>query len=291
MDEAARWWAPVAVVAGALVLPFVVRLVLEVPDWVTLLALLVSLAGAVAVVRQIAFQREQRELRVEVARAKAKTAEPPPEPRREEHQVPAIPIDSAEPYYRFVLSCTVCWRTNGPLPQHANPRGLAVHAILERARQVTVQGSPTEPEAVAVRLAAELGAHVPDRGGQVMVWAEDVGLGVAAEDAERLKRLADVRKEKQIRDHERELEQAARAYLAEEVLRDPGQAVVWWLARHPEQVREAAELLPTFAQLSAAAHGTEIAAHYAERLDRLNGPVPQLETDQRRGDQPGGPNT
>lgn len=250
-------------IAGALVLPFVVRLVLDVPDWATLLALLVSVAGAVVVVRQIGFQREQRELRAEAVRVRqVKVEEPPP---REEHHVPAIPIDSAEPYYRFTLSCTVCWRPNGPLTQHANPRGLAVHAVLERARQVTVQGSPMDPDGVAARLAAELGAHLADRSGQITAWAEDVGLVVPHEDAERLKRLADARKEKQIRDTERELEQAARAYLTDEVLADPGRAAVWWLARHPEQVREAAELLPTFAQLSAAAHGKDV---ILERVDR-----------------------
>ncbi|MFC7617488.1 hypothetical protein ACFQV2_32770 [Actinokineospora soli] len=254
------------------------RLVLDVPDWVTLVALALALAGAVAVVRQIGFQREQRELRVEAARERQKVVKEEEPPPRDEHHVPAIPIDSAEPYYRFTLSCTVCWRTNGPLPQHANPRGLAVHAVLERARQVTVQGQPTDPELVQARLAAELGAHVPDRTNQITAWAEDVGLTVPHEDAERLKRLQDVRKEKQIRDSERELEQAARAYLTDEVLADPGRAVVWWLARHPEQVREAAELLPTFAQLSAAAHGKEV---YVERVER-----PRLE-----GDHPGGPNT
>ncbi|WP_258904732.1 hypothetical protein [Actinokineospora sp. UTMC 2448] len=269
MDDAARWWAPAAVVAAALVVPFLVRLVLSVPDWVTLVALAVSVAGAVAVVRQIGFQREQRALRVEAARAQQVKAAETEAPPREEHHVPAIPVDSAEPYYRFTLSCTVCWRPHGPLPQHANPRGLAVHAVLERARQVTVQGSPTDPDGVQVRLAAELGAQLSDRTGQITAWAEDVGLTVPPEDAERLKRLQDVRKEKQIRDHERELEQAARAYLTSEVLSDPGKAVVWWLARHPEQVREAAELLPTFAQLSAAAHGTEV---YLERQAR-----PQLE--------------
>ncbi|MFC5290185.1 hypothetical protein ACFPM7_24275 [Actinokineospora guangxiensis] len=279
MDEAARWWAPAGVVAAALVLPFAVRLLLDVPDWATLVVLLLSVAGAVVVVRQIAFQREQRVLRAEAARERqvkvTAKEEPPP---REEHHVPAIPIDSAEPYYRFTLSCTVCWRLNAPLPQHANPRGLAVHAVLERARQVTVQGSPVDVDGVLVRLAAELGAPLADRSGQITAWAEDVGLVVPHEDAERLKRLADVRKEKQIRESERELELAARAYLTDEVLSDPGRAVVWWLARHPEQIREAAELLPVFAQLSAAAHGKEV---YLERVDR-----PRLE-----GDHPGGPNT
>ncbi|MGW5052991.1 hypothetical protein [Actinokineospora sp. NPDC004072] len=251
-------------------MPFLAWAVLAVPDWVMLVALAVAVAGAVGVVRQIGVQREQMALRVEAARERQmKAPQAVVEPPREEHHVPAIPVDSAEPYYRFTLSCKVYWRPNGPLPQHANPRGLAVHAVLERARQVTVQGSPMDPEGVQVRLAAELGAQLADRTGQITAWAEEVGLAVPHEDAERLKRLQDLRKEKQLRDHERELEQAARAYLTDEVLADPGKAAVWWLARHPEQVREAAELLPTFAQLSAAAHGSEV---ILERVER-----PQLE--------------
>lgn len=268
MDDAARWWAPAAVVGAALVLPFALRALLDMPNWMTVATLAAAMAGAAVVVRQIAFHREQRQLRAEAARKSAPP--PPPEPpRHEEHHVPAIPVDSAEPYYRFTLSCTVCWLANAP--QHANPRGLAVHAILERARQVTVTGSPTDPAPVQARLAAELGAQLPDRSGQVVAWAQDVALTLPQEDADRLARLTELRKEKQLRDQERELEQAARTYLADEVLSDPGRAMVWWLARHPEQIREAAELLPIFVQLSAAVALPEaLTPEYAERLDRPN---------------------
>ncbi|WP_156893668.1 hypothetical protein [Actinokineospora enzanensis] len=276
METAAPWRAPAIIVGFAVLAPITAGLAFGWANWVTIPVLVVALGLAALVVKQILFHREQRALRAEAVRERAR---PEPEaPPRAEHHVPSIPVDSAEPYYRFILTCTVCWTPNAGVPQHGNLRGLAVHSILERARQVTVTGSPTDAEVVQTRLAAELGAMAPDRSGQIITWAENVGLTVPDEDARRLGRLTELRKEKQVRHHEQELEQRTRAYLAEEVLIDPGTAVVWWLARHPEQVREAADLLPTFARLSAAVTKTEIAPQYAERLDaeRLEGERPAL---------------
>ncbi|RLK61197.1 hypothetical protein [Actinokineospora cianjurensis] len=265
MDTAARWRAPAIILGVAALAPLAAGLVLGWANWVTVPVMLVALGIAGLVVKQVLFYREQRELRAAAVRERVKPA-PEPTPHAE-HHVPAIPVDSAEPYYRFVLTCTVCWQPNASLPQHGNLRGLAVHSILERARSVTVTGSPTETEVVQTRLAAELGAMAPDRSGQIIAWAENVGLAVPEEDARRLDRLAELRKEKQVRHHEQELEQRTRAYLADEILTDPGTAVVWWLARHPEQVKEAADLIPTFAKITAAVTKTEIAPQYAERLD------------------------
>ncbi|WP_157440742.1 hypothetical protein [Actinokineospora inagensis] len=271
MDTAARWRAPAGILGVAAVAPLAAGFALGWANWVTIPVLLVALGIAALVVKQVLFLREQRELRAEAARERAK---PAPEPAvHAEHHVPAIPVDSAEPYYRFILACTVCWKPHTGLPQHGNLRGLAVHSILDRARQVTVTGSPTEAEVVRTRLAAELGAMAPDRTGQIVAWAENVGLTVPEEDARRLERLTELRKEKQVRHHEQELEQRTRAYLADEILVDPGTAVVWWLARHPEQVREAADLIPTFARISAAVTKTEIAPQYAERLDEQQRPT------------------
>ncbi|MGQ0840262.1 hypothetical protein [Actinokineospora sp.] len=273
METAAPWRAPALVAGAAVGLPLVVGGVLGWPTWATVVVFVLSVAAGALAVKQILFVREQRQLRSEAVRENRKPA--PPRPPHDEHEVPAIPVDSAEPYYRFILSCTVCWTSDAAAARHGNPRGLAVHAILERARQITVTGSPTDSPVVQARLAAELGTMLPDRSGSIVAWAEGVALSVPEEDARRLARLAELRKEKQVLHHERDLEQTARTYLADDVLTDPGSAVVWWLARHPEQVREAAALLPTFARLSAAVTDTEIAPQYAERLDA---PAPERPT-------------
>jgi hypothetical protein len=268
VDFTSRWRAPALVVVIGLALPWTLGLAFGWGRWPIMLTLLLCLGVSGLVVKQILFHRDQRAMREEAVRQRAASAKPPTPPHSE-HHVPSIPVDSAEPYYRFLLSCTVCWvpQEQGQ-QQHGNLRGLAVHSILERARAVTITGAPTDADTVQTRLAAELGAMLPDRSGQVISWAESPGLSVPDEDARRLARLTELRKEKQVRHQERELEQHARAYLAEEVLTDPGTAVVWWLSRHPEQVREAAELLSTFAQLTAAVNNADPESHYdAERLD------------------------
>ncbi|HVK21668.1 MAG TPA: hypothetical protein VM677_09955 [Actinokineospora sp.] len=264
METSARWRAPILVMGAALLLPLMLTFAFDLARWLTVVLLVLSIAAGAMGVRQVVFQREQAEMRAEVAKERAATKPVEAvEPTRNEHHVPAIPIDSAEPYYRFVLSCKVCWTTD-PDADHGNPRGLAVHAILERARQVTVTGAPTDVDNVRTRLAAELGVKAPDRSGQIVAWAEEVGLTIPETDVARLARLAELRKEKQVLHQERELEQSTRAYLAENVFTDPGSAMVWWLARHPDQIREAAALLPTFAELTAAVNDTEVAPKYAQ---------------------------
>ncbi|CRK59538.1 hypothetical protein [Alloactinosynnema sp. L-07] len=262
METSARWRAPVLVMGAALLLPLMLTFAFNLPRWLTVVLLVLSIGAGAMGIRQVVFQREQAELRAEAAKERA-AAKPEPEPTLNEHHVPAIPIDSAEPYYRFVLSCKVCWTTH-PDADHGNPRGLAVHAVLERARQITVTGAPTDSDNVRTRLAAELGVKVVDRSGQITAWAEDVGLTIPETDVARLARLAELRKEKQVLHQERELEQSTRSYLTENVFTDPGSAMVWWLSRHPDQIREAAALLPTFAELTAAVNDTEVSPKYAQ---------------------------
>ncbi|MBC6448213.1 hypothetical protein [Actinokineospora xionganensis] len=275
MEISARWRAPILVMGAALLLPMMLTVAFDLPRWLMVILLVLSLAAGAMGVRQVMFHREQAAILADVARSHPK---PVVEQAPEEHHVPAIPIDSAEPYYRFVLSCKVCW-TGGEDGEHGNPRGLAVHAILERARQITVTCSPADAEAALPRLAAELGAKLPDRSGQIVAWAHEVGLAVPESDAARIARLAELRKEKQVLHQERELEQSTRAYLAENVFTDPGTAAVWWLARHPEQVREAAALLPTFAELTTALRAP--APHYAQ-AERDNGARLTGQDDDRR---------
>jgi hypothetical protein len=252
-----RWRTPILVMGASVLAPLMLTYAFGLARWLAAVLLALSIAAGAIATRQVTFQREQAAVRADVVRQTPK-AEPVPD----EHHVPAIPIDSAEPYYRFILSCTVCWTVTEEA-EHGNPRGLAVHAILERARQITVTGAPTDTETVLVRLAAELGVKAADHCGQIVAWARDIGLSVPDSDAARLARLTELRKERQVQHQERELEQSTRAYLTENVLTDPGRAVVWWLARHPDQVCEAAALLPTFAELTAAVTDTEIAPRYA----------------------------
>ncbi|MCX4686993.1 hypothetical protein OG401_22265 [Kitasatospora purpeofusca] len=192
------------------------------------------------------------------------TPEPPVEQPYQETSVVGVALPSAVPDYDFLFSATVWWRrvpgTTGVA--HAAPGSLAIEAVLARARAVTEGEHPGRPELVRHRLDGVLGLPSPDTSGIVVVMAGRVSLGVPVADRERLDKLADVRKAEEIWDHERRHERSKRAYLGEDVLRSPGSAVVWWLARNDEQVRGAVDMIGPLAQLSAAANDRAVDVLY-----------------------------
>jgi hypothetical protein len=59
-------------------------------------------------------------------------------------------------------------------------------------------------------------------------------------------------------EYERRREQSMRRYLSTDVLRDPGSAVVWWLARNNGQVETAVQSIDLLVQLSRAANRLNI---------------------------------
>jgi hypothetical protein len=85
-----------------------------------------------------------------------------------------------------------------------------------------------------------------------------VALRLSEDDEVRLRTMTQLRKQEQVWDAERAVERTMRAYLRDEVLESPGSAIVWWLARHPDQVEDSARLIGPLAQLSAAARGTPV---------------------------------
>lgn len=168
-----------------------------------------------------------------------------------------VPLPCAEAGYRMLLSATVHWNP-APNPigiRHTNPEALALESIRARAGEITARQAPGDHQAVCYQLSAALGTVLPDTSGQVVAWASDVTLSIPDDDAARLRKINDLRKHEQVWDHERGLERTMRAYLRDEVLDTPGSAVVWWLARHPEQVEDTAKLIGPLSRLSAAVHG------------------------------------
>ncbi|NEA41184.1 hypothetical protein G3I42_18310 [Streptomyces sp. SID11385] len=105
----------------------------------------------------------------------------------------------------------------------------------------------------------------PDRSGHVRAMAEDIRLTLRPHDQERLERLAELRKRKAVWEHERTHEQSRRAYLGDDVLKDTGSAVVWWLARNDGRIDKTVQDLGLLAQLTSAANDTEV----PERLRAL----------------------
>lgn len=182
-------------------------------------------------------------------------------PVRQEQRVTGVTLPSAVPDYDFLFSATVRWvpLDDADRAPQFNPGGLAVEAVLLRAREVTARHEPGRSTLVQHRLNGALGSMEPDPSGRVLAMAGDVSLALHETDQQRLRKLSNVRKDEEVWEHERNYERSKRSYLGDDVLKDPGSAVVWWLSRNEEQVERAVERIGLLARLSAAANNAEVA--------------------------------
>ncbi|EPH46222.1 hypothetical protein ABT390_06840 [Streptomyces aurantiacus] len=190
--------------------------------------------------------------------------EPTPEPfidKRPERHVTHVSLPSAAPDYDFSFSATVTW-TEMEAPEGApaiDAGGLAVDAVLQRARVLTERQQPTHSTFVQHLLNGALGTMRLDPSGRVVAMAQNVSLSLSEVDRERLFKLSNVRKDEDVWEHERNYERSKRAYLGDDVLKDTGSAVVWWLSRNDEQVEATVDRIGLLARLSAAANNATVA--------------------------------
>ncbi|MFC5287056.1 hypothetical protein ACFPM7_08335 [Actinokineospora guangxiensis] len=174
-----------------------------------------------------------------------------PAPPAGEH-IQNQPVPSADRDYRFLLHGHVRWR---PLGGDSYPSSaVAVNALLQRAGAITAQLKAADHDLLRPRLAAELGSPAPDPNGRVEAWIEDLAVTLPDADFQRLARLAAVRKDEEVWEHERAHERNVRAYLRDDVLQSPGSAAVWWLAKDTTKVEETMRLADCLTRLSAVAH-------------------------------------
>ncbi|MEV4320072.1 hypothetical protein [Actinocrispum sp. NPDC049592] len=259
-----------AALLAAVVVTIVVlalSLVVHGPVWMWAAVMIAGDAIAALIAVNIVHRREQAELRAIVeqqkrAQIEEAEAQPPEPPAHVQYPLSAIPLPSSETDYRVLLSATVCWRQTEPKNStpHASPVDLAVNWILTRARELTVLEKPEDVKVVQHRLAVALGTPLAEPYGHVIAWAVDVKLVVSDEDERRLARLAELRKHERMWDQERRMEVSMRRYLSEDVLKDTGSAVVWWLARHTDQIEDSARMIGHLAQLTAAANSKDLPA-------------------------------
>jgi hypothetical protein len=266
---------------GAVVVPAALGITFGWPVVVWALVTVLALAAIAGGARWRRFRQEQEMLRVQeeerqaVAAAAAVVREEPQDTGR---RMAGVPLPCAEEGYRFLFSATVFW-SPAPTPvgmRHTNPEALALESIRTRASRVTAGEAPGDHVAVGYQLAAALGTVLPDGSGQVVTWARDVVLSISDEDDARLRKITELRKQEHAWEHERGVERTMRAYLRNEVLDSPGSAVVWWLARHPEQVEDTARLIGPLAQLSAAAHDTPVHELFRDLVPEQGSPPPVL---------------
>ncbi|MGI5286577.1 hypothetical protein ACQEVF_25010 [Nonomuraea polychroma] len=189
-----------------------------------------------------------------------------------------VPLPSQREDYDFLFSATVLW---SPLKQSwdntlVNPAALAVDAILKRAREVTERREPGRAALVAHELGGVLGTMRDDATGYVQAMAESVQVTLSTQDQERLDKLAMVRKDRVVWEHDRKYEQSKREYLGEDVLKDTGSAVVWWLVKNDDHVEKTVNDIGLLATLSSVANNREMPepATYASLSFGHNGDEP-----------------
>ncbi|MER6838988.1 hypothetical protein [Streptomyces platensis] len=197
---------------------------------------------------------------------------------RSEHRVSCVALPSQWADYDFLFSATVRWYPlegpgDGPV---AGPAGLAVEAVLDRARAITEQREPGRASLVQHELSGALSRMCPDRTGHLQIMAEDVTLTLREHDQERLDKLSEVRKDKAVWEHQRKYEQSKREYLGEDVLKDTGSAVVWWLAKNDDHVEKAVADIGLLAQLTSAANDTDVPERLRDLLPQPRHERPDL---------------
>lgn len=189
---------------------------------------------------------------------------------RREHHVSRVALPSHWADYDFLISATVRWYSLDTSDDDLvlNPSGLAVEAVLDRARAITEQREPGRVSLVQHELSGALSRMRPDSTGTLQAMAENVTLTLPEHDQERLDRLAGVRKDKAVWEHQRTYEQSKRKYLGEDVLKDTGSAVVWWLAKNDDHVEKTVADLGILARLASAANDTEVPERLRDLIPR-----------------------
>lgn len=242
--------ALVGLAAGVAVLIPLILTVSHGWSWWYLLFTGILLAVAVALRRYLVARREEHA-------SLARSVEPPPRPEMTDppaqDAISDVDLPTNMPDYRMLFSATALWRstTGSDRSTHVDPGALAKQAIIERAAAVIRDAFPADAAITTVRLAASLGDWQPDPTGHVRACAKEVKLAIPDEDADRIRSLSDLRKKSQMWEQEREHERNIREYLANDALTTSGRALVWWMARHIDEVEHAVALIGDLSRLSA----------------------------------------
>ncbi|NUR40601.1 MAG: hypothetical protein HOV73_11010 [Streptomyces sp.] len=201
----------------------------------------------------------------------------PPPVERQELFISRVPLPSLLDDYDFLMSARVRWCSADALTneQLINPGALATECVLARARAITVGLPPFRSSLVQHQLSAALGVMAPDPGEHVLAMALEIELTLKDEDQERLDRLAAIRKDEAVWEHQRKYEQSKREYLGNDVLTTTGSAVVWWLAKNDDHVEKTVEDIGLLARLSSAANDREVDEPFRHLVPEAYPPPPE----------------
>lgn len=158
-------------------------------------------------------------------------------------RVRPVALPSAADDYDLVFSAVVHWRWEGRVDLHLrDPGAPAVLAAVTRAAELARGLRPGDHGLAERELAALLARETPVPEAGIVVWAEEVALRPTEEDAERLGRMARLRKDRALREAEEELAELEEMAELEAGRRGPAlppRQVVEGAAEEPARVEEA----------------------------------------------------
>ncbi|OZM79519.1 hypothetical protein [Pseudonocardia sp. MH-G8] len=245
-------------VVAAVVLPLLLGAGLQWPTWGSFAAVVVALVGVAAF--SVRFLRPEPP----VLTLPSPPAPPPPPPSQA--TLEPTPVRTAAPDYQLQISATVYWQLrSGGRDAHEDPDALAKSAVLDRAASALRELAPSDHALAGHRLAATLGIPRTAVDSRTVVWATDVVAAIAPEDANRLAALERLRKDNEVWLLRRDQEMDMRRYLSDDVLTSPGSAVVWWLARHLDEIDGVADRIDPLTRISTVVQGRPASdAHHDE---------------------------
>jgi hypothetical protein len=232
--------------------------------WITVVAAVACCAFGVLV--YLAFARDVKPVEQNVF---IPPPAPEPQPSVQMVALQGVNLPSAVPDYEFMFDATVYWRSvgNPTATMHVRPGARGIDAIIQRAAAVAATEQPGMAIRLQHRLNDVLGVVEHDQSGRIEAWADNVRTNLFDADAQRLRALADIRKDKAVWEHQRRFECDRRGYLTDDVLRSTGSALVWWLSRNETEVTGAVDLIGTMARLSAAARDEDVPDLFRHLLD------------------------
>ncbi|GAA1071327.1 hypothetical protein [Nocardiopsis composta] len=202
-------------------------------------------------------------------------AEPPPAVPGavRAHQVSGVRLATAKEDYGCLFSAVVQARNlAGEDPPDEGRMAAACESVLHRAEEYTRHRAPERVGVAVYGLAALLGRPVRLEQEGIELCATGVEITLPEEDAQRLMRMAAVRKDREVREHEWGEARDRRRYFQDDVLASPASAVVWWLFANQGKVREADRMIGPLSRLSEISNGGGAGAprlDAAEEPDRL----------------------
>jgi hypothetical protein len=158
-------------------------------------------------------------------------------------------MPSALSHVDFQVGFTVVWLPAASTTERSAAQSAAVNAVVQYAVNVAAAANPLHPEIMAAQLANDLSRAILVSPPGVRAHAEDLSVQVEPEQLELARKHGEIRRERVLRQAERDAEVAEATYLRHTVFGEVGNAVLWWLHKNAYDVERAAKITGQLGEL------------------------------------------